>query len=198
MLINTRDFGEVEVADEELLTFPSGLFAFEDVRTFALLSPLGEEVYPKWLQSAEDVAPCFVVFDPSAVCESYAVKLEPSDEKLLKLLKPLKSGGFVVDNNSIENLKLLLIATVPEDFTKTTLNMKAPIVINTHNNLATQVVLPFDYEFKYPLYKDDWEFECDLYDKGECEDCGACEQFEEMQAADTDSETSGESEAGDN
>jgi flagellar assembly factor FliW len=191
MLINTRDFGEIEVSDENLLTFPVGVFAFEEAKQFALLSPLGEEVYPKWLQATHDFAPCFIVFDPAIVNEDYfdTVKLDAQDVKLLKI-----SGGLT-DNNDI---RLLVIATVPEDFTKTTLNMKAPIVINTHNNLATQVVLPFDYEFKYPLYKDDWEFECDLYDKGECEDCGACEQFEEMQAADTDSETSGESEAGDN
>jgi flagellar assembly factor FliW len=183
MLINTRDFGEVDIPDEELLTFPTGLFGFEDVKTFALLSPLGEEVYPKWLQSAEDVAPCFVVFEPSAVCESYAVKLEPADEKLLKLMKPLKFSGFAYDNKGMEGLQLLVIATVPHDFRKTTLNLKAPIVINTDNNLATQVVLPFDYEFKYPLYAEDWEYECELED---CEGCGACDELARLESLESE------------
>jgi flagellar assembly factor FliW len=180
MLINTRDFGEVEVADCDLLTFPTGLFAFEDVRTFALLSPLGEEVYPKWLQSAEDVAPCFIVFDPSVVAENYEVKLEPADEKLLKLLKPLKSGGYTADKNYNRRLRLLAIATVPEDFKKTTLNLKAPIVVNQDNNLATQIVLPFDYDFRYPMYDECDCGECpECVGCDECDDCGECEECEE-------------------
>lgn len=145
MLINTRDFGEVDVAEEELITFPAGIFAFEEKRKFALMCPLGEGVYPKWLQSAEDVAPCFIVFDPFIVDENYSVKLEPSDENLLKFNPKL------ADNNSME---LLVIATVPRDFKKTTVNMKAPIVINRQTRLAAQVILPADYDFKFPLYND--------------------------------------------
>ncbi|MCL1903087.1 MAG: flagellar assembly protein FliW [Oscillospiraceae bacterium] len=148
MLINTRDFGEVEIADEELITFPAGIFAFEEMRKFALMSPLGEDVYPKWLQSVEDISPCFVVFDPTIVDGNYTVKLEAFEKKLLKF-----------DDNSADNMnssmKLLVIATVPSDFKKTTVNMKAPIVINQDERLAAQVILNLDYEFKFPLYSDD-------------------------------------------
>jgi flagellar assembly factor FliW len=147
MLINTRDFGEIEIAEEEFITFPAGIFAFEEMRKFALMSPLGEDVYPKWLQSAEDVAPCFVVFDPFIVDENYTVQLEPSEENLLKLSS----------NPADNNIRLLVIATVPNDFKKTTVNMKAPIVINQDNNLAVQVILSSDYEFKFPLYSSDLE-----------------------------------------
>jgi len=94
----------------------------------------------------------------------------------------------------MEGLQLLVIATVPEDFRKTTLNMKAPIVINTANNLATQVVLPFNYEFKYPLYAEDWEYECELE---ECEGCGACDEFERLESEEP-GESGGSAEAGDN
>ena len=139
MLINTRDFGEIEVADEDLYTFPLGLFAFEDLRTFALISPLGEDVYPKWLQSAEDVVPCFIVFDPNAVSADYKVTLDTKQERLLRL-------------SSNEYTGLLVIATVPSDFTKTTVNMKAPIVVNYKDRLAAQIILPTDEAFKHPLY----------------------------------------------
>jgi len=144
MLINTRDFGEVEITEEELLTFPAGVFAFEEIRKFALLSPLGEDVYPQWLQSAEGTSPCFIVFDPGVVCRDYEVVLETPDEKLLKAKSP-------------EKLKLLVLATVPEDFKKTTLNLKSPIVINTENNFAVQVVLTQNYAFKHPLYSEESE-----------------------------------------
>jgi flagellar assembly factor FliW len=150
MLINTRDFGEIEVSDENLLTFPVGVFAFEEAKQFALLSPLGEEVYPKWLQATHDFAPCFIVFDPAIVNEDYfdTVKLDAQDVKLLKI-----SGGLT-DNNDI---RLLVIATVPEDFKKTTLNMKAPIVINVGERLAVQAILTADYDFRLPLYPDEEE-----------------------------------------
>ncbi|MCL1789556.1 MAG: flagellar assembly protein FliW [Oscillospiraceae bacterium] len=150
MLINTRDFGEIEVADEELITFPAGIFAFEEMRTFALMSPLGEDVYPKWLQSAEDISPCFVVFDPFIVDESYTVQLESFEKNLLKF------DGDSADNTN-SSMKLLVIATVPTDFKKTTVNMKAPIVINQDKRLAAQVILNVDYDFKFPLYSEDLE-----------------------------------------
>ena len=150
MLINTRDFGEIEITREDIIVFPAGVFAFEDARNFALLSPLGEDVYPKWLQCTDDVSPCFIVFDPFSADEEYIdnVKLEQSDAKTLK-----------IDTESADNInvRLLVIATVCDDFKKTTVNMRAPIVINTDNGLATQVILPqsSDYDFKFPLFDED-------------------------------------------
>jgi flagellar assembly factor FliW len=143
MLINTRDFGEIDVTGEEILTFPTGLFAFEESRQFVLISPHGEDVYPKWLQSVQDVAPCFIVFDPTVVDENYTAKLESYDAKTLKI------SPQAADNN---NIRLLVIATVYDDFKKTTVNMKAPIVINDENKLAAQVILSQDYDFRFPLY----------------------------------------------
>ena len=46
MEIMTRDFGKVNVDESKIFNFPSGLFAFEECRQFALLSPLGDGVYP--------------------------------------------------------------------------------------------------------------------------------------------------------
>ncbi|MCL2037050.1 MAG: flagellar assembly protein FliW [Oscillospiraceae bacterium] len=154
MTINTRDFGEIEVGKENLLTFPAGIFAFEDVKTFALISPLGEDVYPKWLQSTEDVTPCFVVFDPCIVMEDYSVNPKTFERSTLKTLKISPDSS---DNISI---RLLAIATVPNDFKKTTLNLKAPVVINTANNHAAQVILNEEQEFRFPLYREGFnEFE---------------------------------------
>jgi flagellar assembly factor FliW len=152
MIINTRDFGEFEVAEDELITFPAGVFAFEEVRKFALISPLGDDVYPKWLQSADDLAPCFIVFDPSVAVADYSVKLELSEKRMLKL------EGESADNR---NVRLLVIATVPDDFKKTTVNLKAPIVINEKELLAAQVIQQKDYDFRFPLYDErDGDDEC--------------------------------------
>ena len=59
--INTRDFGETEIQESAVFSFPNGVFAFEDDRKFALLSPLGEDTYPMWLQSMDHQELCFIV-----------------------------------------------------------------------------------------------------------------------------------------
>lgn len=137
--INTRDFGKIEVDENNIFTFPSGVFAFEECRQFALISPLGDGVYPMWLQCVESVAPCFIVFDPQLIDNTYQITLNSSERKLLKL-------------NDDSRVRCLSIAVVPEDYKQTTVNMKCPIVINTDENLAAQVILPEKYEIRQPIY----------------------------------------------
>jgi flagellar assembly factor FliW len=139
-IINTRDFGEIEIAEESIIEFPAGIFAFEDVHRFAIISPLGEDVFPMWLQSVENPTPCFVVFDPAIIDGNYDVSLTGSEKTLLE-----------IDDDT--NLRYLVIAKVPENFRDTTVNMKSPIVINCDKNLAAQFILPQDYPFRFPIYK---------------------------------------------
>ncbi len=138
--IDSRDFGVTEVAEDKIFRFPNGLFAFEDDREFALLSPLGDDTYPMWLQSTGRKELCFIVFDPSLIDESYNVVLNESEKNILKV----KEGDAI---------RCLAIAKVPEDFRKTTVNMKSPIVINPVDNTALQVILPLDYPFRHPIYE---------------------------------------------
>ncbi len=140
MTIKTRDFGEIEIEESKVFSFPNGIFAFEEHTRFALISPLGENVYPMWLQSLNDPALCFIVFDPSIIDDSYIVTLNQSEKKLLE-----------TDDDTA--IRTLAIARVPEDYRKTTVNMKSPIVINADKNIATQIILPHDYPFRLPIYE---------------------------------------------
>lgn len=137
--INTRDFGEIEISEENIFDFPNGVFAFEDAKKFALISPLGDNVYPMWLQSLSDISPCFIVFDPMLIDGQYSVTLNKSEEALLKM-------------NESSKTRCLVIAKVPADYKQTTVNMKSPIIINTDEKLAAQVILPNDYQFRLPIY----------------------------------------------
>ena len=101
--INTRDFGETEVNESAVFSFPNGVFAFEDDRNFALLSPLGDDTYPMWLQSMDHQELCFIVFDPSLIDDEYQVSLNPGEKRILNL----KDG---------DEIRCLAIAKVPEDF----------------------------------------------------------------------------------
>ncbi|MDE7289033.1 MAG: flagellar assembly protein FliW, partial [Oscillospiraceae bacterium] len=61
MTINTRDFGEQEIAEDKIINFPNGIYAFEDQHRFVMLSPLGNDVFPAWLQSLDNENLCFIV-----------------------------------------------------------------------------------------------------------------------------------------
>ena len=60
MLVKTRDFGEINISEDEILEFPEGVYAFEDDHRFVLISPCGENKYPMWLQSLDNENVCFI------------------------------------------------------------------------------------------------------------------------------------------
>lgn len=139
MKIETRDFGTMEVSEEQLITFPDGLYAFEDSKHFALIAPK-ENKYPMWLQCTDSLKPCFIVFDPQLFAENYQISLGEGEKAILKI-------------NDDSKLMVLCIANVPEDFKDTTVNMKSPIVINMDNKLAMQIILPHNYPYRHPIYQ---------------------------------------------
>lgn len=139
MLIMTRDFGEQEFHEDELITFPKGIFAFEEYTRFLLIKPLEEPTAPMWLQSAEDSALCFIVFSPTALFDDYHPVFE--DEELADL-----------EFTNEQDLILLSIAIIPEDYSQTTVNLKSPIVLNTVSHRAKQVILSEDYLLRAPIF----------------------------------------------
>ena len=140
-IIKTRDFEEVEIDTEAVLKFSDGLFAFENSKNFALLSPLGEGDYPMWLQSTEDENLCFIVFSPYAVMEEYKPTITEEMKKMIEL-----------DNE--DDLRFLVIAVVPENFKKSTVNLKSPIIVNNKKGTAAQVILEDDYQLRFPIFTD--------------------------------------------
>ncbi len=141
MKIITRDFGEQEVDESGIITFPEGIIGFEDKKKYALLSPLGDEVFPMWLQSVDAKEPCFVVYDPMEIYGDYKFGISDEEQELLR-----------IDENS--PYRCLAVAIVPEDYRKTTINLRCPIVVNTKDRIAAQIILTEHYEFKAPVYEE--------------------------------------------
>ena len=140
--IKTRDFGEIEISQKDMITFPSGLFAFEDLRNFVIISPLGEGIYPMWLQSAEDEKPCFIVYNPFEIIKDYSPGLSQADKKS-------------IDFSDGDELFYLVIAVVPTDVKKTTVNLKSPVLINMEKKLAGQIILDADYPLRMRLFEEE-------------------------------------------
>jgi flagellar assembly factor FliW len=138
MLICSAVFGEIEVGDDNLYQVPGGLFGFDDVRDYALVTRQDEDITLRWFMAASAQVPCFVVFNPYDIINGYEPEMEPSDLKALGAKNP-------------GELDFLVIAVVPEDITKITLNLKSPIALNPKERRARQVLLRNDYPFKFPL-----------------------------------------------
>lgn len=140
MKIITRDFGELEIDENTVIDIPGGILGFEQHTRYTLISPLGEDTFPMWLQAVDDVQPCFVVYDPMQIYPDYRFEITDSEQTSLKI-------------NEDVPYRVLTVAIVPDDYKKTTINLRCPLVINLKDNIAAQIILE-DYDFKYPVYSD--------------------------------------------
>lgn len=141
MKINTRVFGEVDIADEKIIHFPSGIIGFPDLTDFALIhdEEKGTDTI-HWLQSVQEPGFAMPVMDPLLVQPEYNPEVD--DE----LLKPL-------GNWELDELLVLVTVTVPSDLTKMSINLRGPIVINAAEKKACQVIVEGDeYAIKFPIY----------------------------------------------
>lgn len=143
MTVNTRYFGEIELADDKVITFDNGLFGFEEYKRFALIfnSDAKERPSISWLQSVDEQALALPVMIPTIVMPDYNPVIE--DNALASI------GDWNEDNISV-----LVTVTVPEDLKQMTTNMKAPIIINTDSMKGVQTVVENqDYEIRYHIYE---------------------------------------------
>ncbi len=143
-LINTRDFGEIQIDDEKIITFPKGMFAFEDNKKFAFITPIEGENVPIWLQNLEERDLCFIIFKASDIVCEYEPQI-------------LSEDLAVIEGEGEKELEYYTVAVIPSDHKKTTVNLKSPIVINKINNLAVQAILPQNYELKHYVYSQEGE-----------------------------------------
>lgn len=141
MKINTRYFGEVEIGEEKIIHFENGLFGFEEYKDYTILFDVESEKEPffSWLQCVTEQGLAFPVVNPLKVKEDYDPIVE---DALLHSLGEMKE----------EDLLVLLLATVPKDVKKTSVNLKAPLVINAGTRQGIQIVAENeDYEIKHYL-----------------------------------------------
>lgn len=142
MRLNTRLFGEIEVAEEKIITFPNGIIGFPDMTKFTLVydEEQGTGAGIRWLQSLDEPGFAMPVMDPLIVKADYNPDV---DDELLKC----------IGNVTGENLLALVTVTVPSDLTKMTVNLQGPIIINVDERKACQVIVDGElYPVKFPIY----------------------------------------------
>lgn len=142
MKIQTRIFGEIEIAEEKIITFENGIIGFPDLKRFTLLhdEERGTDAGIRFLQSIEEPGFAMPVMEPLLVKPDYDPEVE--DELLAN-----------VGKLTPENLLVLVTVTVPEDLTKMTVNLQGPFVINVEERRGCQVIVEgAKYPVKFPVY----------------------------------------------
>lgn len=139
MEIETVHFGNVEINDGGIITFPEGVPGFEDVHRFILLGNVGEKEAFFWMQSVDKPDVCFVVTDPFVIYNNYNVDVDDDDIAILEI-------------NGSENVLTLVIVVVPDNIEDARVNLKAPVIINMDKKIGMQVLqknesLPIRYYF---------------------------------------------------
>lgn len=138
MTIDTRDFGRLDVEDSSILEFRAPILGFEQLKRFVLLSD--DEAGPDlmWLQSIDDPDVAFVLIDPASIVGLVYV---PEVSREVSYLLELD-----------EEPAVRVIAVVPDDFKKATVNLKSPVIINQNKKLAAQIILDADYPIRMRLF----------------------------------------------
>jgi len=127
MKVKTTRFGEIEVREEDILTFPRGLIGFPSLKRYVLLDHPGGGPF-KWLQALDQPQTAFAVTDPLIFFPDYRIPVSLEDLAEIKIKDP--SDGVVV-----------VILVVPKDPYRITANLQGPLVINVKERLGMQLVL---------------------------------------------------------
>lgn len=109
--------------------FPKGIPGFESMHKFFLIRD--EEAPLAQLISAENDQIGFIVVRPESVVPDYSIEIDKDSAGVLQL-KP----------NVKEPVEIWTIMTLnPNDVAKSTINLRAPIVLNMIERLGLQVIL---------------------------------------------------------
>ena len=135
MQIETTRFGTVEIRADDILLFPQGLFAFENMRHWVLLSD-AHNGSVGWLQSVSSGNVALPVVSPRRFVASYQVRVNRSQLASLELAAPDEAFVLCVVSRNEGHL---------------TVNLKAPLIINLDRRMGRQVVTNDDQPLQLDL-----------------------------------------------
>ncbi len=132
-------FGRVNYDEQSVLHFPQGLVGFPGMTRFFLLRD--DRLDPLvWLHSIDDPNLAFLVCDPFEFFTDYELRM--------RLPASMRSAMGKSDD-----LHVLAIVTPQSVFSRSTVNLLGPLVINTLSRIGWQVILDDEQlSTRHPLF----------------------------------------------
>jgi len=125
MTIQSKPYGQIEISDRQVITFPVGIFGFENLHKYALLDTGQPPFY--WLQSLDETAIAFIIMNPYVFRPDYV--LDVSGEDL-----------DAIDYETDEDILVFAIVTIPEEESRMSANLQGPVIINRVRQLGHQAI----------------------------------------------------------
>jgi flagellar assembly factor FliW len=141
MEIETRQFGRLEIEEDQVYIMQGGMPGFRGMKRFVIIER--EEMWPfSCFQSLDDPGLSFYIMNPALFMSDYQLDMDEA----------IREAGW--EGDAPEDVKLFVIvntsAGVPE---KITANLIGPLVVNTRRHETDQLVLHNSpYSHKYPIF----------------------------------------------
>ncbi|WP_164218347.1 flagellar assembly protein FliW [Virgibacillus sp. YIM 98842] len=131
MKVQTKYLGEAEIESSNIIKFAAGVPGFNEEKEFILMDIPGNDGF-QILQSIKSANTAFIVTNPHQIYPDYTFDLDENTQNMLQI----KSEKEVV---------VFTILTIKDPFQESTLNLKAPIIINPVSRLGKQYIINADH-----------------------------------------------------
>ena len=142
MELMTKHFGEVNIDEDKILNFGSGVPGFVGNKYIIMQENDGDvsEQPFVWLQSVEDPEIALVLANTFLFFKDYSPEIQ--DEQVASL-----------EIEDSKDISVFNVVVIPDNIEDMTVNLKAPIIVNNKNLKAMQVIADNkDYDIRYKLY----------------------------------------------
>lgn len=140
--VKTNRFGDIEIEEKHVVHFQEGIPAFEGENEFVLL-PYDKNSPYFFMQSLKTPELAFIITVPFLFFPDYTIEIDDDTVKKLEI-------------KNQENVEIYTLITIPNGSVRyMTANLLAPIVLNTDNMQAKQIVMDkSNYRTKHRLFPD--------------------------------------------
>ncbi|WP_036696050.1 flagellar assembly protein FliW [Paenibacillus taiwanensis] len=136
--IRSTRLGDLEVDDANIVYFDEGILGFSEFKQYAWLSSNASDSAIELLQSKDEKNLTFIITDPFLFEMNYSFDLSEEWKQKLEI-------------SQLEQAAVRVIVTARDD-NFTTINLKAPIIVNRETKQAAQVVLDGpEYPLQHPI-----------------------------------------------
>ena len=145
LIIQTRNFGELNIEETRIITFAEGLIGFPNHKKFVLIdSSDSPNNYFHWLQSVDDGEMAFLLMNVNGIFPDYEPDIDDSDIE-----------SICLNDKDIEICLIYNVAVIPaDDLDNMRVNLKAPVIVNTISMKGKQVLAEEDYDVKHNILKE--------------------------------------------
>lgn len=139
MQVETLNFGQLNVRDEDIITFKQGLPGFEPLHRWMIVNPDPDLPF-SYLQSLDQGEIALIMTDPFNFYPDYELKL--TEDVQSELLIEQSSDVLVWS-----------IVSIQDDILTASINLLAPVVINLVHKIGKQIILNDQrYRTKHSLF----------------------------------------------